>query len=81
MTKEQFINELSAKTGLDVNQAGQINDILESTSLLGHSNKEKIISMTVEKLGVSEQQADEIYNASMEILKDAVVDRINPLKK
>ncbi len=81
MTKEQFINELSAKTGLDVNQAGQINDILESTSLLGHSNKEKIISMTVEKLGVSEQQADEIYNASMEILKDAVVDKINPFKK
>ncbi|MBQ2635851.1 MAG: hypothetical protein IJG09_03995 [Methanobrevibacter sp.] len=81
MTKEQFINDLSAKTGLDINQAGQINDILESTSLLGQSNKEKIISMTVEKLGVSEQQADEIYNASMEILKDNVVDKINPFKK
>ena len=81
MNKQGFIDELSEKWGLDVSQAGQVNDILESTSLLGHSNKEKIVSLTVEKLGVSEKQADEIYNASMEILKDALVDKINPFKK
>lgn len=81
MNKAGFIEELAKKTNLDAGQASQVNDILEGTSLLGNKNKDKIIQLVVEKLGVSEQQADQIYNASMEILKDAVVDKINPFKK
>lgn len=68
-------------TGLDVTQAENVNDIIEGTSILGHSNKDKITSGIVEKLGISEEQADEIYNAAMDILKDSVVDKINPFKK
>lgn len=81
MNKQGFIEELVKQTGLDASQAANVNDILEGTSLLGNTNKDKITSTIVEKLGVSEEQADQIYNAAMGILKDAVVDKINPFKK
>ena len=62
-------------------QAGNVNEIFEGTSLIGNANKDKITSLIVEKVGVSEEQADQIYNAAMDILKNAVVDKINPFKK
>lgn len=81
MNKEGFIKQLAERTGLDENQASQVNDILEDSSLIGNKNKEKIIKGIVEKLGVGESQADEIYNASFSILKDSLAEKINPFKK
>lgn len=81
MNQDDFISELTKKTGLDATQAGNVNEIFEGTSLIGNANKDKITSLIVEKVGVSEEQADQIYNAAMDILKNAVVDKINPFKK
>lgn len=81
MNAEDFISELVKQTDLDASQAANVNEIFEGTSLIGNANKDKITGLIVEKLGVSEEQADQIYNAAMGILKDAVVDKINPFKK
>ncbi len=81
MNTEDFIAELSKQTGLDATQAASINEIMDGTSLIDGANKDKIISLIVEKAGVSEEQAEQIYNAGIGLLSDSVIDKINPFKK
>ncbi len=78
MNKSEFINELSKKTNLSEEESGKINEILEGTLFVGKKNKTKIVSEIVEKINVSEEEADNIYNSSMDLLKDGLIDKINP---
>ncbi len=81
MNAEDFINKLSQETGLDKSQSQGVNEILESTFLVGNKNKDTITQLIRDKLGVDESKADMIYNAAIGIITSGIIDKINPFKK
>lgn len=81
MNKNDFIKELSNKTGLDEEKCKSINGILENTFIIGRKNKDTIISEIVSKLGIDQGKADEIYNQAMQIIGNGIKDKLkNPFK-
>ncbi len=71
MKKNNIINALKERTNRLENECNIIYDILEKHSIIGRKNKEKMKNDFMEELNVSEKEADEIYNISMElIMKD-----------
>lgn len=81
MNKSEFIKKLSEITKLDTLKCEKINEIMENTFLVGKKNKEKIIEEFVEKIGINKTDAESIYEKSMEIIKDALKDKLkHPFK-
>ncbi|MBR1680045.1 MAG: hypothetical protein IJ743_04910 [Bacilli bacterium] len=81
MNKEGFIKELASKTGLNEELCNKINEILESTFLIGKNNKDKILNDICSKLNIPQEKADEIYNAAMGILGNGILDKLkHPFK-
>lgn len=68
MNKKDFIEELQAKTNYDEKECILINNIIENHFLIGKKNKEKIVNDIKEKLNISSNEADDIYNISIEII-------------
>ena len=59
---------LQEKTNRSETECIVINDILNSHFIIGKNNKEKICEDFKEKLNLTEEQADELYNECMEII-------------
>ena len=76
MNKTGFIKELSKKVNLSEDECYRINDILEDNFIFGKSNKEKIINTIKEKLGFSDEVANKIYDAVMEIASSSIKNKI-----
>ena len=72
MNKQDFINALKEKLNLDEEKCTMINSIIEDNFIIGKIGKEKIIAQLVEKLKISEEEADNIYNKAMEIIKSGI---------
>lgn len=68
MNKKEFIEELQIKTNYDEKKCILINNIIEEHFLIGKKNKEKIVNDIKEKLNISSNEADEIYNISIGII-------------
>lgn len=68
MNKKEFIKALQTKTNYDEEKCILINNIIEKHFLIGKKNKEKIVNEIKEKLNISSNEVDEIYNISMEII-------------
>lgn len=82
MNKGEFIKKLSEKTGYDEEKCTVINSIIEDTFFVGVNNKEKMIAKLIEKFGVSEEEADRIYNSAMEIIAREMLNKvIHPFNK
>lgn len=82
MNKRGFLEELSKKTGLNEEKCIVINDIIEETSLVGNKNKEKMISGFVEKLSITEEEAEKIYETAIGIIGEQIKEKIkHPFKK
>lgn len=82
MNKTGFIKELSEKLGYDEEKSTLINSVIEDHFIVGKNNKEKILTDLMEKVGVSQEDADKIYNTAMEIFAKSVKDKIlHPFKK
>lgn len=81
MNKSGFIKQLSEKLNIDESRAREIADLLEDNFLIGKKNKEKTINLFIEKLNVSEEEADNIFNTSCDIIKENLLDKIkHPFK-
>lgn len=81
MNKENFIEELSKATGLDHRDCVIVNDILESHFIVGKKNKEKMIFDIAEKLHLSKERAENIYDSAMSIIGTGVIDKLkHPFK-
>ena len=81
MGRKQFIDVLSNKTGLDIDKCNKINDILESTFIVGKKNKDKILDKIMSELNINNEEANKIYNSAMEILVGEIGNKIkNPFK-
>ncbi|MBR2240550.1 MAG: hypothetical protein IJ890_04120 [Clostridia bacterium] len=82
MNKEEFVKKLSEKIGYDEEKCAEINSIIEDTFIVGKNNKEKMITDLIHKMGVSEEEADKIYNSAMEIIAKEVLEKMfNPFSK
>lgn len=81
MNAEDFIAQLSQEAGLDINQATNVNGILESTFLAGNKNKEMITKLISEKLGVDDQKANMIYDVAVGILATGVLSKVKGIFK
>lgn len=55
-------------TRRDDEECNIINDILNNHFIIGHNNKKKIINDFMEKLNISEDDADKLYNECSEII-------------
>lgn len=81
MNKEKVLEKLKESTGLSESECSILNNILENHFLIGKNNKEKIITDIIEKLKVSEEKANELYNNSMTIIGNELKEKIkHPFK-
>ena len=78
---EGFIKELGKQANLDESQCAMVNEIFESNFIAGKENKNVIVGLISEKLGVDEAQADEIYNIAAGILASGILDKIKGIFK
>lgn len=76
MNKEKFIKELENVTGLDNGKCIIINNVLESNFIIGKKNKEKIVSDVMEKLEMTGEEAEKIYESAMSILSSGIKDKL-----
>ena len=82
MNKSGFIKELSNRLGYEEEKCIIINSVLDDTFIVGQNNKEKIKADLMEKLGVNEEEADNIYNTIIDIFVKSAKDKIiHPFKK
>lgn len=82
MNKTGFIKELSEKLGYDEEKCTLINSVIEDYFIIGKSNKEKVLADLIEKVGVSNEDANKIYDVAMGIIAKEVKDKIlHPFKK
>lgn len=81
MNKEGFIKELASKTGLSEDLCNKVNEVLESTFLIGKNNKDKILNEICSRLNIPAEKASEIYNAATDILGNGILEKLkNPFK-
>lgn len=81
MNKTKFIQTLKEKLNIDEAKANIINNIIESNNIFGKKNKDKIINDFVEQLDINKEKAENIYETSMEIIKNTIKNRIkHPFK-
>lgn len=76
MNKEKFIKELENVTGLDNGKCTIINSILEDNFIVGKKNKEKIVADVMEKLEMTREEAEKIYESAMSILSSGIKDKL-----
>lgn len=81
MNKENFIKTLKEKLNIDDNKANIINNIFENNNIIGKNNKEKIINDLIGQLNIDNEEANKIYEKAMDIIKDAIKNKIkHPFK-
>ncbi len=68
MNKDKIINKLVENINRSTLECNIIYDILDKNGIVGRKSKEKIKRDFIEKLNVSESEADKIYNTCMEIV-------------
>ena len=81
MNKQEFLKELGKKLGFDEEKCVLINDIIEDTSIIGKKNKEKMVEGFKEKIGLSEEEANKVYETAMGIIGSQIKEKLkHPFK-
>ena len=81
MNKTDFINELSKKANYNINDCTKINEIIEKNFIISRRNKQKIIIELIETFKISNDEAENIYNISVEIIKNGIKEKFkHPFK-
>lgn len=81
VNKTYFLNQLKEETNLSEKDVLAISSILDDHFVFGKKNKDKIVSDIKEKLEVSNERAEELYNITMSIISSNVKDKLrHPFK-
>jgi len=81
MNKSEVIKKIMEVTGLSEEKCLQINEVIENHFIIGKNNKEKIINDLKEKLNITEEMANDIYNKVMSVIASGIKDKLkNPFK-
>lgn len=67
MNKQNFIIELQKQTNYTEEQCNIIENVLKKHKIIGRKNKEIIKEDLVQKLEITDEQADKLYNIYMEL--------------
>ena len=76
MNKIGFIKSLQEKTNLSSDKCILVNDVLENHFLIGKKNKDRMKEDLKKQLKIGEQEAEELYIISMDILKDSLKEKL-----
>ena len=81
MNKTGFIEKLKETLNIDETKANMINNVLENNNIFGKKNKDKIIEDMMNQLKIDLNEANKIYEKVMDIIKDAIKNKIkHPFK-
>lgn len=81
MNKIGFIKELSKQTGYDEEKCILINDIIENYFIFGRKNKDKIMKYLQIKVGLNEDDSENVYDITMRILTEEMKNKLkHPFK-
>ena len=81
MNEADFIQEIMKQANLSQDQGDIVNQIFQENFIAGNKNKETIVNLLAEKLGVDKAQADQIYNIAAGLLASGILDKIKGLFK
>ena len=81
MNEADFIQEIMKQANLSEDQGDIVNQIFQENFIAGNKNKETIVNLLAEKLGVDKAQADQIYNIAAGLLASGILDKIKALFK
>ena len=79
MDKDKIVEVLKEKVNLPDELVAKVGELLSGKSFVGNANKDDIIGGLVEKLGIDEEKANEIYNAISEALAGGLMDKVKGL--
>ena len=81
MNKTDFLKELSEITKFDMEKCEIINEVIENNCFIGKNNKIKLVDDLVERLSITEQEAEDIYEKAMGIIASGLKEKIkHPFK-
>ena len=81
MNETDFIQEIMKQANLSEDQGGMVNEIFQSNFIAGNKNKETIVNLIAEKLGVDEAQADQIYTIAAGLIAGGILDKVKGIFK
>ena len=81
MNESDFIQAIMEEANLSEDQGDIVNQIFQKNFIAGNKNKETIVNLLAEKLGVDKAQADQIYNIAAGLLASGILDKIKGLFK
>ena len=81
LNKTEFIKKLSKKLSYSKDKCIIINEILESNFFISKKNKDKIIEELIRVLDINQEEAINIYNIAVTIIKNEVKNKLrHPFK-
>lgn len=72
MNKNEFVKKLSETIGYPLEKCMIINDILEDNFFIRKSQKDKIITELIDKLGIDYQEGLTIYEEIIDLMKEEI---------
>ena len=76
MDKTDFIAKLKELTNYDEEKCNIINDVVQNNFWIGKDAKDKIVNALKERLHISDEDVEKLYNICKQILGDEVMDKI-----
>ncbi len=76
MNKTGFISQIAEATGLTIEQAAQVDEIIEAHPIIGKNSKLAVIAEIGEKLGVDEATAERISNTASGLIAGNIKNKI-----
>lgn len=76
MNEADFIQEMMKQANLSEDQGGMVNEIFQSNFIGGDKNKNLIVNLIAEKLGVDQAKAEMIYTIGAGLLATGVLNKI-----
>lgn len=81
MNKNEFIKELSKQTGYNEEKCILINNVIENYFIFGRKNKDKIIKDLQNKVSLSEDDSENVYDITMKIITSEIKNKLkHPFK-